>query len=435
MTVTEPQYAMPVAPQTLEETGVGGDLVLQLVTKTLHFGGELTGTDLATRLGVRFQVIEPSLDLLRLERHCEISSGAELGPLSYRYRLTDRGRARAALFVEHNQYVGHVPVPIDQYTAYMRQNGRDKSLTVTREANRQAFAHLVLNDRVLDQLGPALAARHSLFIYGPPGNGKTVISKAIRNVLVGDIAIPHALTVDGHIIRMFDPVNHERVVSHTSGSGLTNYSHDDDRWVRCKRPLVIVGGELTMDALELGSDSAMGFYRAPVQALANGGVLVIDDFGRQHATPRDLLNRWIVPLESRVDYLTLQSGQKFELPFEALVVFATNLKPADLVDEAFLRRIQYKVFAQSPTVEEFVQIFENYCRHQQIPFDRALVYAFIENELRPRDVQLRGCQPRDLIDHALALASYLDQPRALTPELLAAASASYFVDDREVNAA
>jgi predicted ATPase with chaperone activity len=426
---------MPVAPQTLQETGVAGDLVLQLVTKTLHFGGELRGTDLAARLGVRFQVIEPSLDLLRLERHCEISAGAELGPLSYCYRLTDKGRARAALFLEHNQYVGHLPVPIDQYTAYMRQNGRDRSLTVTREANRQAFAHLVLNDRVLDQLGPALAARHSLFIYGPPGNGKTVISKAIRNVLVGDIAIPHALSVDGHIIRLFDPVNHEPVASHTSGGGLTNYSNDDNRWVRCKRPLVTVGGELTMDALELGSDSAMGFYRAPVQALANGGVLVIDDFGRQHATPRDLLNRWIVPLESRVDYLTLQSGQKFELPFEALVVFATNLKPADLVDEAFLRRIQYKVFAQSPTVEEFVQIFENYCRHQQIPFDRALVYAFIENELRPRDVQLRGCQPRDLIDHALALASYLDQPRALTRELLAAASASYFVDDREVNAA
>jgi predicted ATPase with chaperone activity len=292
----------------------------------------------------------------------------------------------------------------------------------------------VLNDRVLDQLGPAIASGHSLFIYGPPGNGKTVISQAIRNLYVGELPIPNAIAVEGQIIRIFDPVNHEPVPeAQPASSTRTSLEIDtiDRRWVQCKRPLVTAGGELTLDSLELGYSESAGFYRAPIQMLANGGVLVIDDFGRQHATPRDLLNRWIVPLESRVDYLTLRSGQKFEMPFAVLVVFATNLRPADLVDEAFLRRIQYKVYCESPTVDEFTQIFGDCCQARGLDYDPALVTALIETELRPRDVQLRGCQPRDLIDKALALASYLDRPPVLALELLSAACASYFVDDRD----
>jgi len=193
----------------------------------------------------------------------------------------------------------------------------------------------------------------------------------------------------------------------------------------------MVGGELTLEALELSYSPNTGFYRAPVQAVANGGVLVIDDFGRQQVAPRDLLNRWIVPLESRVDFLTLQSGQKFELPFMVLVIFATNIKPADLVDEAFLRRIHYKVFAESPTVAEFTQIFENCCRDRQIPFDRALVLDLLKTYYEPRKIPLRGCQPRDLIDQVLSLSEYLGEPRRLSRELLEAACSSYFVDERE----
>ena len=195
--------------------------------------------------------------------------------------------------------------------------------------------------------------------------------------------------------------------------------------------MVMVGGELTLEALELSYSPNTGFYRAPVQAVANGGVLVIDDFGRQQVAPRDLLNRWIVPLESRVDFLTLQSGQKFELPFMVLVIFATNIKPADLVDEAFLRRIHYKVFAESPTVAEFTQIFENCCRDRQIPFDRALVLDLLKTYYEPRKIPLRGCQPRDLIDQVLSLSEYLGEPRRLSRELLEAACSSYFVDERE----
>jgi predicted ATPase with chaperone activity len=269
-------------------------------------------------------------------------------------------------------------------------------------------------------------------VYGPPGNGKTVISQAVRSLLDGDIAIPHAIEIEGAIIRMFDPVNHEPLPStEVEEDGLDLASRLDRRWIRCRRPMVMVGRELTLEALELSYNEATGFYRAPVQAIANGGVLVIDDFGRQQCAPRDLLNRWIVPLESRVDFLTLQSGQKFELPFSVLVIFATNIKPAELVDEAFLRRIHYKVFAESPTVAEFTLIFQNCCRQSGLAFEPALVEHLLQNYYRPRKIALRGCQPRDLIEHAMSLADYRGEPRQLTADLLDAACGGYFVDEQE----
>jgi len=317
----------------------------------------------------------------------------------------------------------------------MRQFSGQHSVEATRELVQVAFSHLVLSRRVLDQLGPAIAAWHSLFIYGPPGNGKTVIAQAIRNVLQGEIAIPHALSVEGQIVRLFDPVNHERVHEDPDDAGLEDHHPFDHRWVRCRRPLVTVGGELTMAALELGFSEAFGFYTAPLQALANGGVLVIDDFGRQHASPRDLLNRWIVPLESRTDFLALRTGQKFQLPFDVFVVFATNLKPSELVDEAFLRRIQYKVLAESPTAQEFATIFRNYCASRHLDFDPSIVEHLLAREIRPRNIAMRGCHPRDLVEHALAIAKYLDLPRVLTPALLSEACASYFVEDRDVASA
>jgi predicted ATPase with chaperone activity len=432
MTMLDIAPTMPVAPKRVEDAGISSDQILQLVTKTLHFGGDLRGIDLAARLGVPFPIIAPSLELLKNERHCEIVGGSLVGAPAFTYRLTDAGRVRASLFVENNHYVGALPVPIEQYQRYMAQFSTQHGVEATRDLVRIAFSHLVLSRRVLDQLGPAIAAWHSLFIYGPPGNGKTVIAQAIRNVLQGEIAIPHALVVEGQIVRVFDPVNHERVDEGPVDASLEDHHPLDHRWVRCRRPLVTVGGELTLSALELGYDQVSGFYKAPLQALANGGVLVIDDFGRQHASPRDLLNRWIVPLESRIDFLTLHTGQKFELPFEVFVVFATNLKPGELVDEAFLRRIQYKVLAESPTPQEFSTIFQNYCAFKRLDFDPALPEHIITRELRPRNIALRGCHPRDLIEHALAIAKYLDQPRALTPALLSEACASYFVEDRDI---
>jgi len=420
--------ACPPAPTTLDATGLSPDLVTQLVIKTLYFAGELSGCDLALRLGLSFPVIEPVVDDLIKQRHCEIVGGNMVGRASYRYRITDAGRTRAMLFLENSQYVGIAPVSIDEYRRYMSGVAATMTTKATRARIRQAFQHLVISDHVLDQLGPAINARHSIFVYGPPGNGKTVISQAIRNVMEGAIAVPHAIEAEGSIIRIFDPLIHEPIAEQASGDGLDAGLRSDGRWVLCRRPALTVGGELRLEALDLHRHA--GFYRAPVQTLANGGVLVIDDFGRQQCTPRELLNRWIVALESRVDFLTLASGQKIELPFDVLVVFATNLQPADLVDEAFLRRIQYKVFAQSPTRSEFGSIFHNYCDEAGIEFDPAMVEHLLTAWHDARRIPLRGCHPRDLINHALALAEYLDRPRVLTPDLIDGACLGYFVQEQ-----
>jgi predicted ATPase with chaperone activity len=372
---------------------------------------------------------------MKQQRLCEISGGSVFGGASYRYRLTDAGRSRATQALEQSHYVGVAPVPLAQYQRYMLEYKKAVPIDASRENVRKAFSHLVVSDGIIDAVGPAVNSGHSMFVYGSPGNGKTMLAQAIRNLLVSDIAIPHALEVEGNVVKVFDRVNHEELpLENEQSTGLALGVEYDRRWARCKRPLVMVGGELTMEDLELRFNATSGFYRAPVQMIANGGILVIDDFGRQHCSPRELLNRWIVPLESRIDFLTLQSGQSFEMPFMVLLVLATNLKPTELADEAFLRRIQYKIFAESPKLDDFIRIFENYCVAKEIPFERPVVDHMLEHYYRPNQIPLRGCQPRDLINQALALASYLGQPRQLTPELLDAACRSYFVHDREVPA-
>jgi len=425
------QFALP-APRTLEEAGLSRDLITQLALKMLHFSGELTGNELARRLGLPFCAVESVLATIKQHHHVEISGGA-LGSASYHYRITDAGRSRAMLFLEQNHYVGFAPVPLEQYRRYMHAFKASMPHKVDRASVRKAFSHLVISQRVLDQLGPAINAGHSMFVYGPPGNGKTVISQAIHKLLDGDIFVPHALKVEGSIIRFFDPVNHI-VLPEAETTGLDLGGDTDRRWVRCRRPMVMVGGELSLDQLELSYSPALGFYRAPIQAIANGGVLVIDDFGRQRCAPRDLLNRWIVPLESRVDFLALQTGQKFDIPFMTMIVFATNIRPGELVDEAFLRRIHYKIFAESPTKGEFLQIFENCCRDQGLEYRSDVVETLLSTYFKPRQIALRGCQPRDLLSQVVSLAEYLGEPPAVKGDLLEAACAAYFVDDRELPA-
>jgi predicted ATPase with chaperone activity len=429
-----PFVAPPPAPTTVAESGLNIDLLIQMVLKTLHLAGTIDGLDLSARLGVPFSVLEPALDDLKCQHHCEIVAGSLIGGAAYKYRITDAGRERAALFLQNNHYVGAAPVPLEQYRAYMRLFRDTVVNLATPDRVRAAFGHLVLSDRVLDQLGPAIRAGRSLFLYGPPGNGKTVISQSISNVLDGDIAIPHALEVEGSIIRLFDPVNHQAAPGKEDDGRAAGFDRGptfDRRWVRCRRPTIMVGGELTLDNLEVNYSPATGFYRAPVQMLANGGVLVVDDFGRQRCSPRDLLNRWIVPLETGHDYLTLQTGLKFDLPLATFVVFATNVRPSELVDEAFLRRIQYKVFAESPTHGDFLRIFRNYCKSVGVHFEEDAVEAMLRDYFRPRRIALRGCQPRDIVNQALAMADYSGLERRLTPALLEAACDSYFVDDAE----
>jgi len=419
------------APTSLAATGLSEDLVTQLVIKLLHYNATCTGVEIARRLGLEFSVVEPILETLKQSHQCEVVGGGLLGAPSFSYRISDYGRQRAQLFLEHNQYVGAAPVPLSQYREYMTKFQQATRRVVTPAAVRQAVSHLVLSDRVVNQIGPAVTSGQSLFVYGPPGNGKTVIAQALHNLLEGPIAIPHAIEVEGQIIRLFNPINHEPIPDDVADPWTTE-ARVDRRWVLCRRPQVMVGGELTMQSLDLAFSETTGFYNAPIQLMANGGLLIIDDFGRQACSPRDMLNRWIVPLESRVDFLTLQSGQKFEVPFEALVVFATNIKPTELVDEAFLRRIQYKILAESPTPATFKLIFQDCCREHGLAFDPSLVDRLIAEYFILRGVPLRGCHPRDLIERVLAQAEYLGLERQLTDELLEDACAGYFIDDLDV---
>src|SRR2546425_2639567 len=422
----------PPMPRTLEETGVAVDHIEQLLIKTLY-GMELTGHAVADRMRVAFAMLEPLVERGRAERLIEVKGASGSGSAAFRYALTDLGRDRARQYLDQNQYVGSVPVPLTAYVAYMRAL-TDARGYIDRERLRNGFAHLIIGDGVLEQLGPAVNAGKAVFLYGPPGNGKTVIGEGMGRAIGGDMHIPHAIDIDGHVVTMFDPLNHESL---ESGEGeqtsVVAPLPRDRRWVRIHRPIVIVGGELTLEQLDLTFNPLAKFYEAPIQLKANGGVFLVDDFGRQRIRPQDLLNRWIVPLESRVDYLTLHTGKKFQVPFDVLTVFATNLDPKSLADEAFLRRIPYKIPIEDPSVESFTRIFELNCKRRQLRFHEVMVAYLLRRHYGPNHRRLRACHPRDLLDQVTALCRYRGIAPKITRELLDRACESYFVDQSEAD--
>ena len=348
---TSAQPTPPPPPATIAETGLHPDTLSQLLLKTL-VAGEASGTGLSEKLRLPYSVLESLLQHARVEKLIEVRGAAGTGSAGYRYILTDLGRDRANQFLEVSRYVGPAPVPLAQYNAYVRACMATRPF-VNRQTLSSGFENLIVNKAMLDQLGPAVNSGKSLFLYGAPGNGKTVIAEGIGRALGTEMFIPFAVDVDGQTITMFDPVNHQLVAGAEEAFSVVASSSQDRRWERIKRPVVVVGGELTLDMLDLTFNPISRFYEAPIQLKANGGVFVVDDFGRQRIPPRDLLNRWIVPLESRVDFLSLHTGRKFETPFNVLIIFATNLKPESLADEAFLRRIPYKIMAKNPTLDEF----------------------------------------------------------------------------------
>jgi predicted ATPase with chaperone activity len=421
------------APTTYQEAGLSPDLLMRLTLKMLHSAGELTGNDLAKRLGVLFAVLEPSLEFLKLQRHCEVVGGMMVGGASYRYRITTEGRAVTQQLLKQDQYVGPVPVPLAQYTSYMRTMHANTRSRVNRDVVRDAFSELVLSDKMLDEIGTAARGGRSIFIYGPPGNGKTVIAEGLQRLLYGDVAIPYAIEVEGIIIRVYDPVNHtiadDPDLFESEDKLTIEPAPVDGRWALCRRPIVKVGGELMLESLDLTYEPRLGYYRAPVQMIANGGVLIVDDFGRQRCSPADLLNRWMVPLENNVDFLTLQSGQKFEIPFTTFVAFATNVRPSDLVDEAFLRRVPFKVYAENPTREQFVTIFDSHVVRRHVSADPGLAEYLLDSFYRTHTITPRACHPRDLINQAILLADYRGVTRHLTQELLKTACANYFLEE------
>jgi len=294
------------------------------------------------------------------------------------------------------------------------------------------FGNLVVSKGMFDQLGPAVNSGKSLFLYGAPGNGKTVLAEGIGRAYGDEMFMPFAIDVDGQTIIMYDPVSHQLApgAGNTADSVVAS-AGTDRRWERIVRPVVVCGGELTLEMLDLTFNPIARFYDAPIQLKANGGVFVVDDFGRQRIPPRDLLNRWIVPLESRVDFLTLHTGRKFEIPFNVLIVFATNLKPESLADEAFLRRIPYKILAKNPTMEEYCRIFELNCQRRNMRFDPVMVEYLHRKYYQPRNLQMRACHPRDLISQVVDRCRYEDREPVITRELLDAACHSYFVEETQ----
>ncbi len=429
-TMTAPAFP---APTTIEETGLAPDQIEMLLVKMLY-GGESTGLALSDRLRLPFPIIEPLIERARAERLIEVRGTSGSGSAAYRFALTDLGRDRAQQYLATSHYSGPAPVPLADYVAYMRRLGQARGY-LDRERLQSGFGHLVVSDDMLEQLGPAVNAGKAVFLYGPPGNGKTVLAEGMGRALGGDMYVPHAIEVDGHVITMFDPTCHELVEDSTDRSSLITAVSSDRRWVRVRRPVVTVGGELTLDMLDLTFNSLSRFYEAPIQLKANGGVFLVDDFGRQRMRPEDLLNRWIVPLESRVDYLTLHTGKKFQVPFDVLTMFATNLDPASLADEAFLRRIPYKIAVTDPTLEQFTRIFQMNCDSRRLLFHRVMVAYLYRRHYKPVGRAMRNCHPRDLLDQITALCRYRGIEPVVTRELLDAACDSYFVDGYATTAA
>jgi len=419
---------MPRPIQNINDTGLNILYLQELVLKILYFGGFMTGYRIAESIKLPFNgLVDQIMESLKRERTVEVKGSGGFGEGAYQYVISGLGIERAREALERSQYAGPCPVPLNVYTRSIYEQQRFN--VVNPDIMNSALSSLVINPKVFDKVGPAVNSGRSIFLYGPPGNGKTTISEAVGRVVLGEgIYIPHAIDIDGQIVRVFDSVNHEVIEQEEFKGTGSSKSHPDPRWIKIRRPVIMVGGELTLETLDLVYDQTNKYYEAPFQVKANGGMFLIDDFGRQQVRPRDLLNRWIVPLEKRVDFLTLANGRKLEVPFDVLIVFSTNLEPRDLVDEAFLRRIRHKIEIIDPTFEEFREIFKRVANARGLPFDEKML-AYLLQEWYIRDERnLRAVHPRDIIDQMKDIASYLGIPFQMTPELIDRACEAYFVD-------
>jgi predicted ATPase with chaperone activity len=425
----------PTAPDSLKETGLTLSFLNDLTLRTLYARGALLGLDLSRLMCLPFKVMEESLKFLKDDKCIEVSGGDLIGRVSYRFNLTELGRKRAQESMKQCQYVGPAPVPIDDYVEQTYRQAVT-GIACAPEPLRAAFSHLVIKEELFNAIGPAIVSGRSVFIYGPPGNGKTAIARSIgefMNNAGGEIYVPYAFIAEGSIITLYDQAVHQKVENEGADRiedneatirRLLNAGTIDARWVRIRRPVIVTGGELALDMLDLRYNSVANFYQAPLHIKANGGVFLIDDFGRQLCSPKELLNRWILPLEDRHDFLTVSSGKKFQVPFEQLIIFSTNLDPKDLVDDAFLRRIRHKVGIEAPTREVYDKIFNGVVKRLGMnPCKDAIDFLYERYYDRGRCPRASDC--RDLLEIVQSICRFRRQPVHLTRELMMEAATTF----------
>jgi predicted ATPase with chaperone activity len=433
-----PPGEAPFVPQptTVKETGLELSTLVDLMLKTIYFYGRPSARILSEQLSLSFTVMEELIGFLRQEQAVEVVGSAGIGEQAYQYALTDRGRKKAEEALSRSQYVGPAPVSFNQYVSVLkRQSAAD--IQIDTETYMKGLAHLVLNKNVLARLGPALNSARSLLIYGNAGNGKSAITMSIGDMLPGEVLIPYSVDIHGLMVKVFDPRVHKRidplVLEERRQLALRSPSagrerRRDPRWAMTKRPVVSVGGELTLQDLELRFSAVSQFYIAPLQWKANSGVLIIDDFGRQMIQPQELLNRWIVPMEQGVDHLSMHTGDSLELPFDVLLIFSSNIPPGKLGDEAFFRRIRHKVEVSNPSEEDYLEILRRVCADKDVAFTSEgagyLLQMYRSTPARPP----KACHPRDLVDLLLDITKFYGKEPTLTPEWLDLACASYFVE-------
>jgi hypothetical protein len=441
--VKMPRVAPPRNPTTLADTGLRLPLLSELAMKFVYLQGTATGRSIAQSMRLPFSIVDVALRALIDQKCVEVTSGDPVGRVSYRFTLTELGRTRSREIFNDCRYVGPAPVPIQDYIQQCRQQPVT-GIPCTRNALQEAFTGFVIQPCLLSELGPAVCSGKSLFLYGPPGNGKTTTAKRLGHFLNrfgGEIYVPYAIQIENSIVTIFDPGIHQttddavlaqRGISSAAESSPSPAPSEvvhgepfDIRWRRIKRPVVVTGGELTLDMLDLQYNKVSNFYSAPVHIKANGGVFLIDDFGRQLVSPKELLNRWTVPLEERIDYLKLATGTKLMLPFEQLTIFSTNLDPRDLVDDAFLRRIKHKVLIDTPNRALYTTIFQLVCQQRQLPYEQSLV-DLLYSHYYDKGRRPRSSDPRDLIEIAISICSYHEQPLALSSDLMLESAGRFF---------
>lgn len=412
----------PVEPTSFRDAGLTESEVEDLLLKLINARSESTGRYAAEHLCLPFRLLEQLLASMKQDQLVGHKSSAPMN--DYVYILTTKGRDRAKKLSDHCTYFGSAPVTLKAYINSVSQQTLADQQPTEQDLHR-AFEDLLIDKRMLLRLGPAINSGRGMFLFGAPGNGKTSIAERVTKAFGEFVWVPRAIGIDGEIMRLYDPSMHEEVPPKAS-EGLLDHRKIDRRWARIRRPTIVVGGELTMDSLEVTFNSATGVSEAPVQMKSNCGTLVIDDFGRQRMTTDELLNRWIVPLEKRYDFLNLTSGKKIQVPFDQLIVFSTNLEPRDLVDDAFLRRIPYKIEVMDPEETAFRKLFEIMASILDVGYDAKSLDYLIETHYRPIGRPMRCCQPRDLLLQIRNFCRYTSQPAVMSPENFDFAVENYF---------